>query len=361
MIPSPATSTAATPPSDTVSFENAILGTLIGTAVGDSLGLPMEGLSPARQRRLFPGALRHRLIGHFGLTSDDTEHTFLLAQALLESPGDAHHFQRTLARKLRWWLLALPAGVGFATLRAILKLWIGFPPRLSGIYSAGNGPAMRSALLGVLLADHDQRRQFVQASSEITHRDPRANLAALAIAETARWMMQRRSDIQEFTASLIELSSLTEWRDVMTKLHRALQAGMAVPEFAREIGGDRGVSGYALRSVPVAIFAALRHAEDFDIALEEAIACGGDTDTVGAMVGAMVGARVGADGIPQQWQAGIVEWPRRKSLFPPLAQRLASRSKADPIAYCWPATPLRNLAFLLVVLAHGLRRLLPPY
>ena len=41
----------------------------------------------------------------------------------------------------------LPAGVGLATARACLKLWLGFSPERSGIYSAGNGPAMRSAVL----------------------------------------------------------------------------------------------------------------------------------------------------------------------------------------------------------------------
>jgi hypothetical protein len=50
--------------------------------------------------------------------------------------------------RLRGWLLSLPAGIGFATLRAILKLWLGFPLNRSGVYSAGNGPAMRVAVIG---------------------------------------------------------------------------------------------------------------------------------------------------------------------------------------------------------------------
>jgi hypothetical protein len=44
-----------------------------------------------------------------------------------------------LARRLRGWLAAMPAAVGFGTLRAILKLWMGFPPSRSGVRSAGNG------------------------------------------------------------------------------------------------------------------------------------------------------------------------------------------------------------------------------
>jgi ADP-ribosylglycohydrolase len=31
----------------------AIVGCLLGTAVGDALGLPYEGLSPQRQRRIY--------------------------------------------------------------------------------------------------------------------------------------------------------------------------------------------------------------------------------------------------------------------------------------------------------------------
>ena len=78
--------------------------------------------------------------------SDDTEHTLILVQSLLKHPSDASAFQRTLAWQLRWWLLSVPAGVGLATARACGKLCVGFPPTRSGVFSAGNGPAMRSAI-----------------------------------------------------------------------------------------------------------------------------------------------------------------------------------------------------------------------
>ena len=54
------------------------------------------------------------------MISDDTEHTLFVAQALLAHPNDPAAFQRCLAWKLRLWLLGLPAGIGFATLRSIL-------------------------------------------------------------------------------------------------------------------------------------------------------------------------------------------------------------------------------------------------
>src|SRR5262245_9506040 len=100
--------------------EDRIAGVILGTAVGDALGLPHEGLSAARSAKLFPGPLRHRFVLGRGMVSDDTEHTCMTAQAILHSGGDVEKFRRSLAWRLRGWLLGIQAGVGFATLRAIL-------------------------------------------------------------------------------------------------------------------------------------------------------------------------------------------------------------------------------------------------
>lgn len=344
----------------------ALEGVLVGTAVGDALGLPMEGLCAARQARFFPPPLRHRFVGRVGMISDDTEHTLMVAQALLKHPEDVAAFQRCFAWKLRWWLASLPAGVGFATLRAILKLWLGFPAHRSGIYSAGNGPAMRSALLGVYFSeDPERRRQFVHASTILTHRDPRAEIAALAVAETAAWMTRQGEELSALLHTLAGLSQLSEWSEIVGKMSASLGADESVEGFARSVGVTSGISGYAFQSVPVAIYAALRHAGDFKSALTEAIACGGDTDTVGAICGALVGARVGAAGMPADWVEGVKDWPRSVSLLRRVSERLACKiadgSPGGGPAYCWPAVPLRNLVFLAIVLAHGFRRLLPPY
>lgn len=57
---------------------DALVGVMIGTAVGDALGLPMEGLSARRQRKLFAPPLKQRFVGRYGMISDDTEHTFMV-------------------------------------------------------------------------------------------------------------------------------------------------------------------------------------------------------------------------------------------------------------------------------------------
>src|SRR5262249_19686045 len=150
-----------------------------GTAVGDSLGLPAEGLSPRRRQRLLPGPWRQRLLFGRGMFSDDTEHAFFVGQALLACPADADKFQRHLAKHLRWWVASLPAGVGRATAQACVKLWLGFGPARSGVYSAGNGPAMRSAILGGFFADAPALLdEFVLNSTKLTHTDPRAAVGA---------------------------------------------------------------------------------------------------------------------------------------------------------------------------------------
>jgi ADP-ribosylglycohydrolase len=112
-----------------------IAGVILGTAVGDALGLPREGLSRRRAEKLFGGPpLRHRLLFGRGMVSDDTEHTCMVGQALLRAPDAVDSFARSLAWRLRWWLLGLPPGAGRATLRAVVKLWLGFSPRHSGVY-----------------------------------------------------------------------------------------------------------------------------------------------------------------------------------------------------------------------------------
>src|SRR5436190_24086422 len=103
-------------------LRDALTGVLLGTAVGDALGLPAENLSSRRIRRWWKGEWRMRFVFGRGMISDDTEHTLMVAQALLSHPKDADKFQRCLGWKFRWWLVGLPAGVGLATARACLRL-----------------------------------------------------------------------------------------------------------------------------------------------------------------------------------------------------------------------------------------------
>ncbi len=332
-------------------------GLLLGQALGDALGVPAEGLRPEAIARRWPGPLRHRLLPGLGMVSDDTEHLWMTAVALLEHPDDPAAFARALGRQLRLWLLALPAGVGLATARACLKLWAGSPPERSGVFSAGNGPCMRSPVIGLFFAaDPVRRAAFVRASTRLTHTDPKAETAAQALADAAAWSASGRSP-DAFFANRADGAADVEWQRALDLLREHGARSASVSGFARALCGGRGVSGYAYHTAPVALYAWLRHGPDLHTALTEVVACGGDTDTVGAITGALVGAAAGEREWPADWLAGLRDWPRGVSYTRALAEALARGEGRVP--WCWPGQIPRNLFFLSVVLGHGFRRLWP--
>lgn len=360
--------------SDEKSRQDRFRGLMLGTAVGDALGLPAEGLSPRRAARMFKGVWRHRFLPFMGrgMISDDTEHTILTAQSLLAHPDDADRFSRRLARGMKWWLAALPAGVGLATLRAGMRLWIGMGPARSGVFSAGNGPAMRSAPIGAFFAADPRRRTaYVRAATRMTHTDPRAFTGALAVASLAAWaMVSRANDPPEPDAFFSLLAGCAddtdrEWKGIIQKMGSAFQRELPTTEFAAEMGLAAGVTGYVYHTVPVAAYAWRRHFGDFSASLKAVLNCGGDADTTGAIVGAMAGAVSGETGISGEWIDGIWEWPRSPALMRRIADRLAMTRQSEkppkPVGYFLPGVLPRNIIFMLAVLAHGLRRLLPPY
>ncbi len=345
---------------------DSLLGCLLGTAVGDAIGLPSEGL-PRRKvaARLGSSPLRHRFLFGRGMISDDTEHTLMVASALhangrTDHPISANAFQRSLAWKLRWWFAAIPAGIGLSTAKAIIRLWCGFPVSRSGVRSAGNGAAMRSAIIGAWFYDEsDRRREFALASCRITHTDARAEESALLVAEAAALACAQAPRV-EVVDALRPLVTSPEMKACFAELEDSLESGCSVLDYAARIGCERGVSGFAPHSVAVALYAWLRHRGCFPDILENVIRCGGDTDSVAAIAGGICGSEVGESGIPQEWITGICDWPRSVSYTRKLAVTLSDPNPAaSRPGLIWPALPFRNALFLVVVLIHGFYRLIP--
>ncbi len=334
----------------------------MGTAVGDALGLPAEGMSPAAiERRGWKNDWKHRLLPGGGMWSDDTEHTIMLSQALLEFPDDVDGFEKAFAWELRCWLLGLPAGVGLATARSILKLWMGIPPRRSGVFSAGNGPCMRAAIVGAFFAgDPERRKAFTQAHTRITHTDPKALVAASAVAELAAMFATRDSE-PEISDQIVAIggdASDVDWKRFVAQLNDFLDDGHSMQQFLSESGIDpsRGVSGYAYHTIPAVLFAGMTHGWRIEPTLNELFNTGGDTDTAGAIAGALCGALHGAKEIPVSWIEGIREWPVTTRDLARLTDALAERSPVRIRPRWSPLLVARNLFFLAVVLVHGLSR-----
>lgn len=362
-------------PSNMVSGTGArsqrIEGCLIGAAVGDAIGLPYEGLSTRRARRWMKPPLRHRFVLGRGMVSDDTDHLVFVTQSLLLGNGDAAAFQRHLAWRLRWWLLCLPAGIGWATLRGIVRLWFGMAR--SGVMSAGNGPSMRSAVIGAMFPDDmDQRRRHVEASTALTHADPQALAGAMALAEltahivSGRW--QGRPSGEALCDSLRAVSSHPRWLQAVDAIGAVIVDPSPMQRAMASFATSNGVSGYVMRSVPYAVSIWYLHHGDYRATVEAAVQAGGDVDTVAAMAGALAGATVGLRGIPADWVTGIVDRPHGPAYLRALARGVAAQSAAGAgseggkfpslqfSAWLFP----RGLVFTTLVLFHGLRRLLPP-
>jgi ADP-ribosyl-[dinitrogen reductase] hydrolase len=239
--------------------DDRIRGVLFGTAIGDALGLPAEGLSAeAISRRFRRLAERYRLFGRTGFVSDDTEQTALVAHAWLDARGDNARLAPAFARRLRAWFLALPLGIGLATVKACLRLCAGASPDRSGSDSVCNGAAMRAALLGVLLCEEPARRaQCSRALALVTHRDPRAVEGAAFVTELAA---QSALGPPSREIDLGAASSVVRHPALLRAIRRAaeLAACAQAPQAARELG----TSGFVVHTVAFAAYCAARYGAD---------------------------------------------------------------------------------------------------
>src|SRR5436190_16887678 len=89
-------------------------GALLGTAIGDALGLPFEGMSARAIARLAPRLDRFSLLPFVrtGFVSDDTEQSALVAQCLARHRRDRASFVRSFRRALLGWFARFPWGIG---------------------------------------------------------------------------------------------------------------------------------------------------------------------------------------------------------------------------------------------------------
>lgn len=330
-------------------------GVLLGTAVGDALGLPAEGMRPEAVRRRWGKLDRYRLLGRTGFVSDDTEQSALAAQALVLHPDDPEACASSFRLSLVAWLWRLPWGAGLATIRAGLKGTAGMSQ--SGVCSAGNGAAMRSAVVGVFLRDDkEKRRGFARALAMVTHTDARAVEAAVFVAEAAALASNSRPEA--FRLPLLEEAAKAVTQpELAAAIAKALVlAGLNTP--IEEAASVLGTTGYSVDTAAFASFLFARFGGEPRACLVETASAGGDSDSIGAIVGAWLGALHGAQGLPADLVAGLCGGPFGRAHLEGLAAALGATTRKPP-CWSWPLAMARNLALYPVILAHGFRRLLP--
>ncbi|MEM7674750.1 MAG: ADP-ribosylglycohydrolase family protein, partial [Myxococcota bacterium] len=299
--------------------------------------------------------------GTTGFVSDDTEQTALIAQALIDGRLDIHECTRCFRRSMVGWFARLPFGIGFGTLRACIRMALGF--RVSGVRSAGNGAAMRAGIIGaVVFKNTRQRRALGQALASVTHTDARAIQTALFVAEVSAGAVHSSAS----PSSLLETAKTAlSSKELIDAVERALDmaaSDASIADAARQLGN----TGFAVHTNGLCTFCFARAKNPLE-GVEMAIAAGGDTDTHAAIVGGWCGALYGRSAWPENLVRRLFDGirPRSNNRSVPFAGPRHLRGLASALArgtppprWSWPAALLRNLALYPVVIGHGIIRIL---
>lgn len=324
-------------------------GLLLGAALGDALGLPYENLSRNRaSRRLNKKGLRHSFLLGKGLVSDDTELAVfaLLAYANEPDPAKAH---KKYARSQARWLLTLPAGIGRATLSSSLRLLFGASYKSSGQNSAGNGACARALFLGPITSI-----ETIQENIRITHTDPRAIEGATLIAHLTT------PEFQNLPPDQLEpkLLNLTHGEELAKRLKEAfleLKHDQNTDNLLTSWNCENGPTGYINITVPLTVFLWLKHRQDYKAGVTEAIALGGDTDSLAFLVGGLIGLEIGRSNLPQHLISNLIDQPHSPHFLDSLAKAVSEGTPPPKLA--WPHYLWRGPLFFITVLTHVILRL----
>ncbi len=347
-------------------------GLLFGIALGDALGLAYEGLSRKQiLRRYRRRPIRYGLVPNRGFGSDEIQMAGMTGQAILRSICKSELFLDSLAWSFRWWALSIPWGAGLGTATACVKLWLGFNPENSGSRSAGNGPAVRSLVIGATLIGTDVEsriERWCQLSAMLTHRTPPAVAGAMLLGNAASIAIMEPIDAANRVAileRLLESVRNEELANLLRQLIPFLAAGMSPRRVAKRLGWKKGISGYMPHTATMAIYIWLRYSNNFERAVQSAIRLGGDTDSVAAIVGGLVGLSARVDDIPDKWLTQYADWPADLSWHEHLALRLTEwpHGEEDILSgpgepFFWPGQLPRNALLTPVVTFHVLLRIL---
>jgi ADP-ribosyl-[dinitrogen reductase] hydrolase len=299
---------------------DSVLGALLGTAVGDALGMPIEGLSHANVRTYYKGIKEYRDDDQrgdldAGQWTDDTQMTFALVRALTahpnapdEWPGAAAEAYVALRSEARRW--------GQTTTTAIDRLADGVPPAESGVPDrATDGAAMRAAPLGIWWAARDVNREDAFAALRpvlaVTHRHPAALTAGWGQAVAVRTLLNWTPDTFDRSVFWDALLDATTWAEaelnaddrVSSRLQGLADQLDAFPLDLRD--ACDGVGVWANEAWPFACAMVARRPHLLENTLLSGINVGGDADTTGAMMGAMLGALHGWAAFPDEWRAEL--------------------------------------------------------
>lgn len=271
-------------------------GCLLGLAVGDALGAPLEFLARDEIAARY-GTLQDMIGGGWletrpGEFTDDTQMAIAIARSIVRrkevDPAD-------IATLFVEWFDSRPKDIGNTTIRSLRYLAEGIAWSEAGSRTLddlggsapSNGSLMRSA--PIALACRRDGEELIRSSidvSRITHADPRACWSCVSLNRAI--------------AALISESS-----EAIRVAARVPQADVARAVMQSSFGREDIRSGGNVLETLQSAFWAFRNHDGFEDVVVAAVNLGGDADTIGAVAGSLAGARYGASSIPQRWMDAL--------------------------------------------------------
>jgi ADP-ribosylglycohydrolase len=308
--------------------DDHILSTIVGGAIGDALGVPVE----FKDRGSFKIA---GMTGHGtynqpkGTWSDDTSLTLCLMENLIER-GDEAALMKKFSEYLRhgYWT---PYGdcfdIGGTTARAIARFERGTPANQCGQREDrdnGNGALMRIApvvFLNVNDEDFNSRVAKVEKYSALTHAHPRSMLGCIIYVEYLRQLYLGQAMMPAFDETVM----------ICTQNLRGTKYEVEFPHYSRIFSGEIlnlqsdaiRSGGYVVDTLEAALWCFMRNCTFKDTVLE-AVNLGGDTDTTAIVAGSLSGMYCESGDIPIEWVNSLARIDDIKNLCQKYADYCAS-------------------------------------
>ena len=291
-----------------------VIGCLVGLAVGDALGAPLEFSSRPQVRSRYPHGLRDLVESTLwakGEYTDDTQMALLIAESLLEKkafvPSD-------IAKRFRVWA-ETAKDVGIQT-RAVVNM-VGYtqdPESCSSRYyadhphsSAGNGALMRCAPVALFCLDSSEKLvETSRASARLTHYDPKAQSSCVILNAWIRAAI--RDGIRDARSDALALLKPIE--------HSPWQRLQRIENCKDD---DIASTGYTVHTLEAAAWSFLT-TDSYEEAVIRAANLGNDADTVAAVCGALAGAYYGHVAIPERWRTQLLHGARIREIALALAE-----------------------------------------
>ena len=285
-------------------LKSKIRGCLIGTAIGDALGMPVEGLNYHQIHKEY-GEVNEIIDGRLpaGSYTDDTQLMIGLTESLIEKRGID---QEDIAKEFVQ-IYEDHRGYG-QTIKQFVQLmelgweWHKAVQETNNLFSYLNGSAMRVAPVGAFYFDDTKKLKWAAyKSSEVTHIHELAKegcaLQALAISLLIQEEPSPHFDRKVYIHTLKESVSHGIYQERLESVEDLLPKEPDILEVTKLLGNG----GEAFDSVPISIYSFLRYLDSFERSVTYAVNLGGDADTIGAMTGAINGAYHGIEAIPAKW------------------------------------------------------------